>query len=139
MPYTVFTLLDAFDRDYSTDARTASKLLVAIADAVRWNSGILLKSNMEDIINNAKSSDTNTSQLLTKLYSLFSDDESLQIIGNQVVEQILMDVADTLTTPIKVQNEKTRRILLKFSRDYNHAFGIWYWVLLFEQLKTSKQ
>lgn len=82
MPYTVFTLLDAFDRDYSTDARTASMLLVAIADAVRWNSGILLKSNMEDIINNAKSSDTNTSQLLTKLYSLFSDDESLQIIGS---------------------------------------------------------
>lgn len=50
MPFIVFTLLDAFNHGYDTDARIGSKLLVAVADAVRWNFGVLLKSSIVDII-----------------------------------------------------------------------------------------
>jgi hypothetical protein len=113
MPYTVFTLVDSFDQDNNVDAKIGSKIMLAVADAMRFNSGLLLKASLNDLVKADTNDDKRISRYLTELLCLFGDDDSLKITDNKKVEQVLTDVADLVTGAIKGQNEKIKKNILQ--------------------------
>lgn len=114
-PYSIFTLKDRSIME-STDDIIASKILSQIASSMRRKRGILQKSELEQLV--VIKAETHVTKILKSLLEQFGNKEEMVIIGNSLIESLLMDLAKIVTQRLKDANEAIKpnivRALLNF-------------------------
>jgi len=86
-PFAIFTLCEKSGIDGSADYAVASKILLLVADAMRFNDGMLKKKDIAVCLLSEKK--TAVPRAIEELMSLFKKEQHNCIIGNEQVEQVL--------------------------------------------------
>lgn len=115
-PYTIFTIADATGNKIDQDIKKGSRIFQAAAKAIKDNQGNLKKEELTNIDNGK---DTNIMKKLKKLLDLYGDNDSIPILGNETVDNILMEISPLITSHLKTYNNNLKQNIVKHIKELN--------------------
>ncbi|KAI8081069.1 hypothetical protein BDF21DRAFT_451958 [Thamnidium elegans] len=109
------TTIHNFD---NADYILASKILLKVADCIRYEVGALKKKDLLELV--TKKENFSFGELLDKILSIFpNESEEMYIINSIELESSLASLANIATNHLKVSNESLKANILRFSKDFN--------------------
>jgi hypothetical protein len=110
-PYTIFTLIEKSSTEASLDYMVASSILLKIADCMRFKNGVMEKDVLKEVV--VGESETNAKKILTQIFDLYGNQDTLNLIGNRELEEILVELAKIATKQLKPANESIKLSIME--------------------------